>query len=72
MCIRTENPAYNIISFDNILWAWLTIFTCVSMEGWTDVMYSLQDGESPWVWIYFLVLIIFGSFYAINLALAVL
>ena len=72
VCIRTENPAYNIISFDNILWAWLTIFTCVSMEGWTDVMYSLQDGESPWVWIYFLVLIIFGSFYAINLALAVL
>eukprot|EP00793_Prasinoderma_coloniale_P003769 PRCOL_00003146-RA len=71
-CVRGENPKHNAISFDNILWAWLTIFTCVSMEGWTDVMYDLQDGKSPWVWIYFLFLIIVGSFYAINLALAVL
>ena len=71
-CVRGENPKHNVISFDNILWAWLTIFTCVSMEGWTDVMYDLQDGKSPWVWIYFVFLIVVGSFYAINLALAVL
>ena len=32
----------------------------------------MQDGLSSAVWIYFVVLIIFGSFFAVNLALAVL
>jgi hypothetical protein len=59
-------------SFDNILWAWVTIFQCVTQEGWTDVMYAIQDAISPWVWIYFVAIILFGSFFIINLALAVL
>lgn len=33
---------------------------------------SVQDGVSDYVWIYFVVLIIFGAFFAVNLALAVL
>jgi hypothetical protein len=32
----------------------------------------LQDAVSPWVLVYFLLLIIFGSFFLVNLALAVL
>jgi hypothetical protein len=32
----------------------------------------LQDGVNQYVWIYFVVLIIFGAFFAVNLALAVL
>lgn len=71
-CTKHENPNFGITSFDNILWAWLTIFQCISLEGWTDIMYQIQDASTPWVWIYFTVLIIFGSFFAVNLALAVL
>jgi Ion transport protein len=37
-----DNPNYGFTSFDNILWAWLTIFQCVSLEGWTDTMYYVQ------------------------------
>ena len=37
-----SNPNFGLTSFDNILWAWLTIFQCVSLEGWTDVMYYAQ------------------------------
>ena len=29
---------YNLINFDNILKAFLTIFQCITMEGWTKVM----------------------------------
>mmetsp|Transcript_6417 Transcript_6417/g.22602 ORF Transcript_6417/g.22602 Transcript_6417/m.22602 type:complete len:1664 (+) Transcript_6417:339-5330(+) len=71
-CVKDENPNFNITSFDHILWAWLTIFQCISLEGWTDVMYWVQDGVSSQVWIYFVIMIIFGSFFAVNLALAVL
>lgn len=50
-----------MMSFDNIAWAWLTIFQCITQEGWTDVMYAMQDAVSPWVFIYFLALIITGE-----------
>lgn len=38
----SDNPNYGLTSFDNILWSWLTIFQCVSLEGWTEVMYAVQ------------------------------
>lgn len=38
-CTSFRNPNEGFTSFDNILWAWLTIFQCITMEGWTDVMY---------------------------------
>ena len=72
VCSEYENPNFGITNFDNILYAWLTIFQAISMEGWTDIMYQVQDAVNPWVWIYFVVMIVFGSFFAVNLALAVL
>jgi hypothetical protein len=48
-CKKFRNPNFGSTSFDNILWAWLTIFQCISLEGWVDVMYMLQDGTSDWV-----------------------
>ena len=72
VCSEYENPNFGITNFDNILYAWLTIFQAISMEGWTDIMYQVQDAVNPWVWIYFVIMIVFGSFFAVNLALAVL
>ena len=71
-CIAYELN-HDITSFDNILGAWLAIFQCISLEGWVDIMYWTQDAVSEWSfsW-YFVVMIIIGSFFAINLALAVL
>ena len=71
-CVRHGNPNYGLTSFDNILAAFLTIFQSISLEGWTDVMYYTQDAVSPWVWIYFIIMIIFCSFFTVNLTLAVL
>lgn len=41
-CAVFENPNYGITSFDNIVWAWVTIFQCITTEGWVDIMYALQ------------------------------
>ena len=71
-CIAYEAPNHDITSFDNILGAWLAIFQCISLEGWVDIMYWTQDAVSEWSSWYFVVMIIIGSFFAINLALAVL
>lgn len=34
-----EGPNGGITNFDNIFFAMLTVFQCITMEGWTDVLY---------------------------------
>ena len=36
---KWEGPNSGITSFDNIGLAMLTVFQCVSMEGWTPILY---------------------------------
>ncbi|XP_038143533.1 voltage-dependent P/Q-type calcium channel subunit alpha-1A-like [Cyprinodon tularosa] len=33
-------PNFGITNFDNILFAVLTVFQCITMEGWVDILYS--------------------------------
>ncbi|XP_078194534.1 voltage-dependent L-type calcium channel subunit alpha-1C isoform X15 [Callithrix jacchus] len=68
-----DGPKHGITNFDNFAFAMLTVFQCITMEGWTDVLYWMQDAmgyELPWV--YFVSLVIFGSFFVLNLVLGVL
>uniref|UniRef100_A0A8C4P0Y1 Voltage-dependent calcium channel alpha-1 subunit IQ domain-containing protein n=1 Tax=Dicentrarchus labrax TaxID=13489 RepID=A0A8C4P0Y1_DICLA len=66
-------PNDGITQFDNILFAVLTVFQCITMEGWTAVLYNTNDALGPtWNWIYFIPLIIIGSFFVLNLVLGVL
>ncbi|XP_033214107.1 voltage-dependent T-type calcium channel subunit alpha-1H-like [Belonocnema kinseyi] len=67
-----NNPFQGTISFDNIGLAWVAIFLVISLEGWTDIMYYVQDAHSFWDWIYFVLLIVIGSFFMINLCLVVI
>ncbi|GLC39690.1 Caveolin-2 [Pleodorina starrii] len=71
-CTPYSNPNYDKTSFDNILWAWLTIFQCITLESWTDVMYFTSDAVSWWVWPFFVALVVFGAFFLVSLALAVI
>ncbi|KAL0195474.1 hypothetical protein M9458_009046, partial [Cirrhinus mrigala] len=34
-----EGPNDGITNFDNFAFAMLTVFQCITMEGWTDVLY---------------------------------
>ncbi len=36
---KWEGPNYGITCFDNIGFAMLTVFQCITMEGWTTMMY---------------------------------
>ncbi|XP_058615168.1 voltage-dependent N-type calcium channel subunit alpha-1B isoform X7 [Onychostoma macrolepis] len=66
-------PNFGITNFDNILFAILTVFQCITMEGWTDVLYHANDASgNTWNWLYFIPLIIIGSFFMLNLVLGVL
>ena len=36
---KWQGPNYGITSFDNIIYAMLTVFQCITMEGWTPILY---------------------------------
>ncbi|XP_065351464.1 muscle calcium channel subunit alpha-1 isoform X1 [Cloeon dipterum] len=68
-----DGPNWGITNFDNFGLAMLTVFQCVTLEGWTDVLYNIQDAMgSSWQWIYFISMVILGAFFVMNLILGVL
>lgn len=86
---RWEGPNNGITSFDNIGFAMLTVFQCITMEGWTSILYWVSTNSPPpkifnfsfqmndavgstFNWMYFVPLIVLGSFFMLNLVLGVL
>ena len=71
--ISAPNPNQGVTSFDNIGSAMLTVFQCLTLEGWSDIWYMTNDAvgwEFPWI--YFLTLVFFGSFFVLNLVLGIM
>jgi voltage-gated sodium channel len=48
----------------------LTLFRIVTLEDWTDVMYTAME-MSPYAWAYFVSFVVMGTFVIINLFIAV-
>ncbi|XP_053300102.1 voltage-dependent T-type calcium channel subunit alpha-1I [Pleuronectes platessa] len=67
-----SNPHKSAINFDNIVYAWIVIFQVITLEGWVEIMYYVMDAHSFYNFIYFILLIIIGSFFMINLCLVVI
>uniref|UniRef100_A0A671VTF4 Calcium voltage-gated channel subunit alpha1 I n=1 Tax=Sparus aurata TaxID=8175 RepID=A0A671VTF4_SPAAU len=67
-----KNPHKGAINFDNIAYAWIVIFQVITLEGWVEIMYYVMDAHSFYNFIYFILLIIVGSFFMINLCLVVI
>merc|ERR1719265_119949 len=71
----TKIDAFNFrkTHFDHLPGALLVIFQCTTLEGWTDIMYMIEDSYSPWFAdIYFSILVFVTSFFLLNVALAVI
>lgn len=70
-----EGPNDGISTFDNIALAMITVFQCITMEGWTQIMYWTFDAmdENGYLYAcYYVSLIVIGSFFVLNLVLGVL
>lgn len=39
---RWQGPNSGVTSFDNIGFAMLTVFQCITMEGWTSILYWVR------------------------------
>ena len=68
-----EDFAWGFTNFDHFGAAMTTIFQCVSMEGWTSVLYMGMDVAGPFFSvILFIALIVLGAFFVLNIVLAIL
>merc|ERR1719394_2196644 len=68
-----EGPQWGITCFDNFGQAMLTVFQCITLEGWTDVLYWVHDSQgNSFQFIYFVTMVVLGSFFVMNLILGVL
>ncbi|XP_049590543.1 dihydropyridine-sensitive L-type skeletal muscle calcium channel subunit alpha-1 isoform X2 [Syngnathus scovelli] len=66
-------PNHGITHFDNLGFSMLTVYQCITTQGWTDVLYWVNDAIGmEWPWIFFTTLILVGSYFVLNLVLGVL
>ena len=48
------------------------VLTSISLEGWSPIMYALMDAIGPSVIAYFVILLLVGAFFVVNLVVAVI
>ncbi|KAL3970007.1 E3 ubiquitin-protein ligase [Sarotherodon galilaeus] len=66
-----KNPDYGYTSFDSFGWAFLSLFRLMTQDYWENLyQQTLRVSGKPYM-IFFLLIIFLGSFYLINLILAV-
>ncbi|XP_012731304.2 sodium channel, voltage-gated, type I like, alpha b isoform X2 [Fundulus heteroclitus] len=72
VCLKTgRNPDYGYTSFDTFSWAFLSLFRLMTQDFWENLyQQTLRAAGKPYM-IFFVLVIFLGSFYLINLILAV-
>ena len=71
--INDESIDFGIAVFDNLGIGFITVFQMITLEGWTKIMYNMMDSNISWMAILFcILLIILGSFFLLNVILAVI
>ncbi|CAL1270700.1 unnamed protein product [Larinioides sclopetarius] len=66
-----ENPNYGYTNFDSYGWSLLTTFQLITLDFWEDVYNKINATTGPTSVFFFMLVVFFGSFYLINLTLAV-
>ncbi|XP_017482425.1 PREDICTED: sodium channel protein 60E [Rhagoletis zephyria] len=70
LCVG-ENPNHGYTNFDNFMWSMLTTFQLITLDYWENVYNMVLATSGPMSVSFFTVVVFFGSFYLINLMLAV-
>eukprot|EP00069_Balaena_mysticetus_P012632 bmy_21768T0 len=71
-CVKVgRNPDYGYTSFDTFSWAFLALFRLMTQDYWENLYQQTLRAAGKTYMIFFVVVIFLGSFYLINLILAV-
>ncbi|XP_052752151.1 sodium channel protein para isoform X11 [Galleria mellonella] len=65
------NPNYGYTSFDTFGWAFLSAFRLMTQDYWENLYQLVLRSAGSWHVLFFVVIIFLGSFYLVNLILAI-
>uniref|UniRef100_A0A4X2KU58 Sodium channel protein n=1 Tax=Vombatus ursinus TaxID=29139 RepID=A0A4X2KU58_VOMUR len=72
ICCKTKiSPDYSFTNFDHFGWAFLSMFRVMTQDSWERLYQQTLRAVGPFAVVFFVVVIFLGSFYLINLTLAV-
>ncbi|CAL8235083.1 unnamed protein product [Arctogadus glacialis] len=71
-CLKAgRNPNYGYTSFDTFGWAFLSLFRLMTQDYWENLYHQTLRSAGKTYMVFFVVVIFLGSFYLVNLILAV-
>ncbi|XP_057560591.1 sodium channel protein type 10 subunit alpha [Hippopotamus amphibius kiboko] len=71
-CLKTsDNPDFNYTSFDSFAWAFLSLFRLMTQDSWERLYQQTLRASGKFYMVFFVIVIFLGSFYLVNLILAV-
>ncbi|XP_053294586.1 sodium channel protein type 4 subunit alpha B [Pleuronectes platessa] len=71
-CLKVgRNPNYGYTSFDSFGWAFLALFRLMTQDYWEKLFHQTLRSAGKTYMIFFVLVIFLGSFYLVNLILAV-
>ncbi|XP_062982341.1 sodium channel protein type 5 subunit alpha-like [Elgaria multicarinata webbii] len=72
VCLKVgENPDYGFTSFDTFGWAFLSLFRLMTQDYWERLYQQTLRASGKIYMLFFMLVIFLGSFYLVNLILAV-
>uniref|UniRef100_A0A3P9D7N5 Sodium channel protein n=1 Tax=Maylandia zebra TaxID=106582 RepID=A0A3P9D7N5_9CICH len=72
VCLKAgRNPNYGYTSFDTFGWAFLSLFRLMTQDYWENLYHQTLRSAGKTYMVFFVVVIFLGSFYLVNLILAV-
>lgn len=73
VCVNTlDNPNYGNTNFDNAAYAFIAVFQCITLEGWSAILEKTLDAFGMYSLIFFIPLTFIGAFILVDLALAII
>lgn len=66
-----ENPNWGYTNFDHFGWSMLNSLQLITLDFWEDPYNKVIHANGPWNIVFFIFVVFFGSFYLVNLMLAV-
>ncbi|XP_075447764.1 sodium channel protein type 8 subunit alpha isoform X3 [Ascaphus truei] len=71
-CMKAgRNPNYGYTSFDSFSWAFLALFRLMTQDYWENLYQLILRASGKTYMLFFILVIFVGSFYLVNLILAV-
>lgn len=69
-CLPGTGPDNGYSNFNSIFSSAVLLYTILSLEGWSSIMFYVTDALGDWVAIYFIVNVVIGTIFVLNLVLA--